>query len=139
MLLIRLVAQQPHLQKERNVHCLLVLNPFNSKSAAWKQVVVTVVNDTSPLLVLTLVTLETVWSWLPQVLLGELEVGVHKSLRVGSAAALCCLPGVNSKPSSRHVTVQCMEWLQTAAASQLLLRSRPVLVSVPCERKCSWV
>lgn len=63
-----------------------------------------VVNDSSPLPILTLVALETVQSWLPQVLLAELEVGVHRSVRVGSAVTPCCLPEVNNKPSSRQVT-----------------------------------
>lgn len=39
----------------------------------------------APLPILTLVALETVQSWLPQVLLAELEVGVHRSVRAGSA------------------------------------------------------
>lgn len=125
MLLIRLVAQQPHLQKERNVHCLLVLNPLNSKYSAWRSRLLfdIVVNDSSSLPILTLVALETVQSWLPQVLLAELEVGVHQSLRVGSAVALCCLPGVNNKPSSRQVCVRQVRQGNAGSGSRPLAHS----------------
>lgn len=108
-----------------------------------KQVVVTVVSDGSLLPVLTSVAFRDCLELAPQVLLTELEGGVHKSLRV--CPLLCPRCEQQTKFKRRHCgkAEQCREGLWTTSSSQLLLRSRPVLVSVPCERchcarRCSW-
>lgn len=57
MLFFGLVAWQPHLQNQKNVQCLLILNSFNPKYSAWMSLCfAVVVEESKPLHMLSLVT-----------------------------------------------------------------------------------